>query len=582
MASKIQVAVRVCEANRIVLPWRFVQLNHTSYTYQQLWADIIQGVHGQLDFVDLKCKRTSYEFQKATAFLSLSLTNGIEGDAQNDLMEVVNFFNMRFFSINIKHGDIDCDDCRLHAGTANPPTTNAFQVMMAAAKEAAIIGIPKVCPDPKCNLDKLKNTILTYFQEKMCIFPANCGKAATVFVARLSDFVYYLDGQYFKIEMEISKAKKFPEVFKRKFSGFNCPEKSKHRKRELNNLSEKKLESHAIAIREVIQSLQFLDSIPWAEVKQEVLQMVQVVEQYCLHLRVDNVRNKVSRETPRSEVEIRANVTLMKVNKSPIHPALSGLDKQLLDVQLYSPISIREFLPTCDRRRVYEIIQELKQKGLKFKCIHYAHQPGGSKQALHFVWRVDEAKSEGETIERCLQVIKKIEAEIPVYERRITKKHFMQAFGFVVKPVALRAIFRELKGDQSAPANLSERELDSRFQYAMQCEDAGILVDLRNQSPEKKKDTFKEFFSETERYLAEDIGVACHERRHGEQLYLAKAVSIKDLHERIKERVPPGTNVPSVKWLRYQFQPINPRANTAKYYKGIINVKMMVQKRQVM
>ena len=64
-------------------------------------------------------------------------------------------------------------------------------------------------------------------------------------------------------------------------------------------------------------------------------------------------------------------------------------------------------------------------------------------------------------------------------------------------------------------------------------------------------------------------------------LYLAKAVSIKDLHKRVAERVPQGTAIPSVKWLRYQFQPINPRANTAKYYKGSMEIKMMVQKRQV-
>lgn len=67
----------------------------------------------------------------------------------------------------------------------------------------------------------------------------------------------------------------------------------------------------------------------------------------------------------------------------------------------------------------------------------------------------------------------------------------MQSFGFVAKPVALHAIFRELKRDQSAPTNLTEKEIDSRFQYAMQCEDAGIVVDLRNQPTDKRKDTFK-------------------------------------------------------------------------------------------
>ena len=66
---------------------------------------------------------------------------------------------------------------------------------------------------------------------------------------------------------------------------------------------------------------------------------------------------------------------------------------------------------------------------------------GGSKQALHFVWKTSEAELEGAIIDRCLQVIKQIETEILVYDRRITKKQFMQSFGFVAKPVALRTIF---------------------------------------------------------------------------------------------------------------------------------------------
>ena len=330
-----------------------------------------------------------------------------------------------------------------------------------------------------------------------------------------------------------------------------------------------------------MQSLPFMDSTDWTEVRQDILQMILAVEHYCLHLRVSSVKNKVARETPRNEIEEKAKFKVLKVNNGLIHPALSKLDKHLEDVQMYNPISVREFLPThCDR--VYDVIEELKRNGLKCNCVHYTHHVGGNRQSLHFISKIDEAESASDTIQKCLPVITKMEADMPIYEKRITKQQFMHAFGFVAKPVALRAIFQDLTRDASAPTNLNVKAFDDRFKYAMECEDAAILVDLRNQPPENQTDTFKDFFAETEKYLSEEIGVACHERRHGEQLYLAKAVSIKDLHQRIKERVPPGTNVPSVKWLRYQFQPINPKANTAKYFKGKLNVKMMVQKRQVL
>ena len=72
------------------------------------------------------------------------------------------------------------------------------------------------------------------------------------------------------------------------------------------------------------------------------------------------------------------------------------------------------------------------------------------------------------------------------------------------------------------------------------------------------------------------MGVVCHDRRHGEQLYLAKAISFSDLHKRVRDLVPEGSAIPSVKSTA-----INQYAKTSDYYKGRINIKMMVQKRQV-
>lgn len=144
----------------------------------------------------------------------------------------------------------------------------------------------------------------------------------------------------------------------------------------------------------------------------------------------------------------------------------------------------------------------------------------------------------------------------------------------------MRKIFKELTLDNSAAANLTEAEIDRRLDFSLLSGDPSIMVDLRHQSKEKESQ-FEVFFKATENYLKEDVGIACHERRHNEELYLAKAVSFRDLHDRIKSKVPEGTPVPSIKWLRYQFQPINPFANTAKYYKARIKIKMMVQKRQV-
>ena len=571
-----QVAIRIVGPDgRILCHWKFVRLPFATYTYGQLWHDILNGSLTTTFELDPPCK--NFQFKEAIASAALSSTETIQGNTETNVIEAVNIFGMRFFSLTVQH-TTPCHKC-LPPPVQQPQ--NAFNVMMAAARDAAENDIPAPVDDPKTNMDRLRNKVLSYFEEKGCRFPKNSGKGASSFVSRLCDILFYVDGQYSKVEAVISREKLIPAIFKQKFTGFNCPQQSKHKKRTLSNLSEKKLESYAVQMREIMQGQRYLDLMPWTAIKMQIVDLVVVIEQYCLRLRNQRLRTKIAQETPKSRLEIEANVTVIKSKSCPVDYMLSDLDKEVSDKDFYVPVAVREFLPTFNRRRVHELINELIRGGLRVKSVHYVHHIGGNKPSLHFIWKVGENDLEGELINKCNQVIRSIESEIPVYERRITKKQFMYAFGFIGNPVALRAIFKELTGDQSAPANLNQSEIDKRFTYAMLSEDPGIVVNLRHLPPEKKKDSFRDFFGETERYLSEEIGVAVQERRHGQQLYLAKAISLKDLHQRVTERVPPGTNIPSVKWMRYQFQPLNPRANTAKYYKASMEIKMMVQKRQV-
>ena len=89
-------------------------------------------------------------------------------------------------------------------------------------------------------------------------------------------------------------------------------------------------------------------------------------------------------------------------------------------------------------------------------------------------------------------------------------------------------MFRNLTKDNSSSNSLNEREIDKRFDHAILSEDPTIVVDLRNQSPDVNKDTFRVFIEATEKFLRNEVGVACHDRRHGQQMYLAKAVSVQD------------------------------------------------------
>ena len=433
------------------------------------------------------------------------------------------------------------------------------------------------------NWEQFYNVVLQYCLDSGSTFSSNTGSVGKTFIKHLTSLFWYLDGQYDKINDNVNKDNSVPSVIVKKFSGFNLPQLHKHRKRVLVNLSAEKLEKMCIKVKEVRQCMPFFQEESWKNTSFMVFRLLSSIDEYVLYLRSKSKLVKIAQCTPRSNFEKKANVSVLKSNPGVKNQALRKLDNKLNETAVLTPICVREELPAgLDRKQVYGLTQELKEKGLSSKCVYYVYNSGGPKPNLHFVWKVDEVDDESNLINKCCSLVRQIEREIPIYKRRITKREFMNAFGFVSNPVALRGIFRELTGDKAATSSANESEIDRRFQYAVLSEDPGILVDLRHASPDHKKDSFRPFFQECEKYLSEDVGVAVQERRHGDMLYLAKAISIKDLHTRVKERMPDGAKIPSVKWLRYQFQPMNLRANTSKYFKGNINIKMMVQKRQVL
>ena len=56
----------------------------------------------------------------------------------------------------------------------------------------------------------------------------------------------------------------------------------------------------------------------------------------------------------------------------------------------------------------------------------------------------------------------------------------------VILRVILRALYRELTNDASAPTNLHEAEIDERMRMILEMEDAYIVLDLRHLNTERK------------------------------------------------------------------------------------------------
>ncbi|XP_019863660.1 PREDICTED: uncharacterized protein LOC109592718 [Amphimedon queenslandica] len=63
-------------------------------------------------------------------------------------------------------------------------------------------------------------------------------------------------------------------------------------------------------------------------------------------------------------------------------------------------------------------------------------------------------------------------------------------------------------------------------------------------------------------------------------VFMAKAISIRDLIEQVSKLCPPNTPIPSNSWVQLNFCPRNPRSHSSKKYTSRLNAKHMIQKRQ--
>ena len=110
-------------------------------------------------------------------------------------------------------------------------------------------------------------------------------------------------------------------------------------------------------------------------------------------------------------------------------------------------------------------------------------------------------------------------------------------------------------------------------------EDTDIILDLR--ASNGRQDTrFDVFWNECQTFLNEDLGTAVDDRRHDLITHLARAISIRDFVEQVKQCCPPHTLIPSNEWVRLQFWPKTLTATKALQHTGRFKLKFVVQQRQ--
>ena len=160
------------------------------------------------------------------------------------------------------------------------------------------------------------------------------------------------------------------------------------------------------------------------------------------------------------------------------------------------------------------------------------------------------------------------------------KKTFIERYTDVAncRTMVLRNIFRELTQDCSAAASSKEAEIDDRVaQFLLSSDDTDLVLDLRALNGQPGNTKFDAFWAECQKFFDKHVA-AVSERRHGADfLYLPFAISVEDLWQQVKARLPDDTPVPSNEWIR----PSDPYTSRAMHHTGHFDIKFRVQSRLV-
>ncbi|XP_070556692.1 uncharacterized protein [Ptychodera flava] len=244
-------------------------------------------------------------------------------------------------------------------------------------------------------------------------------------------------------------------------------------------------------------------------------------------------------------------------------------------------ICVNEMLP-LDRKKRYESIRTLKLNGLPTRAVLYTYSPGGNISNQHFIWK-EPADTPSETVKsKTAQLTIEIEKEAPKYHTRQMRREFSDKVSTLakVKPMHLRELYRLLTNDSAAPSTQQEAERDQRVQMMVELGDPKIFCDLRTHNPGRPP-MYEKFWEVTAQYINNVAETAVHERRHESVTYMAAAMSVRHLRDEVTKRCPENTPAPSKQWLRLQFWPKNPYTRSAVQHTGKLEVKYMVQQRQL-
>ena len=172
------------------------------------------------------------------------------------------------------------------------------------------------------------------------------------FLRALRDALWYVDGHHDTIA---EKAPKIPEVFAKKFVGYNCPESHKHRKRVKGNLCRSELGRHTLVLQDKLQASWFKKPA-FKELATAVEGLVGSLNAYSAYLHEKTKYQKMHHElnSPSATPSDPSHLEYLP-EIATISSLLQPIDEMLKKKEPYVPIAVSNFAPD-DRRQRYRCV----------------------------------------------------------------------------------------------------------------------------------------------------------------------------------------------------------------------------------
>lgn len=319
----------------------------------------------------------------------------------------------------------------------------------------------------------------------------------------------------------------------------------------------------------------------WGDFANEMGNLATCLQSYASYLEKSNEQQKF-RQTlshPVRQIADHCMVQFFPRCQGPVKACYSLLDQIISESEVYLPVYFDEtvhiqepFLLRIHRHRFIEGLS------LRNPVDVLTFDPGAGLGRTVFLWRVPDDRSPTEMMSAAAKVHKSIEKRLPEYHTREMRREFCRSYESLVDipPHILRAIYADLTFDATASQNPA---IDARLRQAILTGDPDIAIDLRTLNKGRPDDTFSVFFEQLDKEVA--TMTAVDERRHSDVQHFSKYLSVRDLIAQTAKNCPDGTPIPSESTVLFAFVPKNAYVNTAKLYKGRINLQHKVQSRQL-